>query len=75
MKPNDTSFYIDGQSFEKRGLCLMKSSSEMLQNLAYFIYTKTQSCFFRFSFCAALFFSLMNALVDVNDHSIHQGKK
>ena len=29
-------------SSEKRGLCLMKSSNELLQNLPYFIYTKTQ---------------------------------
>ena len=34
----------------------MKSSSEMLQNLPYFIYTKTQSCFFRFLFRATLYF-------------------
>ena len=36
---------------EKRGLCSMKSSSKMLQNLPYFIYTKTH-----FSFRATLFF-------------------
>ena len=30
-------------SSEKRDFCLLKSSSNMLQNLAYFIYTKTQS--------------------------------
>ena len=35
-------------SSEKRGVSLMKSSSEMLQNLPYFIYTKTQICFFHF---------------------------
>ena len=29
-------------SSEKRGLCSMKSSNELLQNLPYFIYTKTQ---------------------------------
>ena len=34
------------------GLYLMKSSSKMLQNLPYFIYLKTQSCFFCFSFHA-----------------------
>ena len=41
---------------EKRGLCSMKSSNETLQNLLYFINKKTQSCFFRFSFCVTLFF-------------------
>ena len=50
---------------EIRGLCLMKLHSKMLQNLPYFIYNKTQSCFFHFSFHASLF-SLMNALVYVN---------
>ena len=35
-------------SSEKRVLCLMKSSSEMLQNLPYFIYMKTQSRLFLF---------------------------
>ena len=35
-----------GHSSEKRGLCLMKSSSKMLQNLPYIIYMKTQSYFF-----------------------------
>ena len=51
----------------------MKSSSEMLQNLQYFIYTKTQSYFFHFSFRATtLFFSLMNALAYENiDQGIH----
>ena len=43
-------------SSEKRGLCLMKCSSKTHQNLAYFINTKTQSCFLHFSFCATLFF-------------------
>ena len=41
----------------------MKSSIETLQNFPYFIYTKTQSCFFHLSFHAILFFPLMNALV------------
>ena len=58
--PKKLYSYI-AHSSEKRGVCLMKSSSEMLQNLPYFIYTKTQSCFFHFSFHATLFFSLMNA--------------
>ena len=31
-------------SSEIRSLCLMKCPSEMLQNLTYFIYTKTQNC-------------------------------
>ena len=36
-------------SSEKRGLCLMKCSSEILQNLPYFWNTKTNAFF---SFCA-----------------------
>ena len=44
----------------------MKWPGETLQNLPYFIYTKTQSCFFHFSFRATLFFPLMNALVYVD---------
>ena len=44
----------------------------MLQNLPYFLYTKTQSYFFRFSFLPTLFFPLMNALVYVDiDQGIH----
>ena len=35
-------------SSEIRGLCWMKCLSEILQNLPYFIYMKTQSCFFHF---------------------------
>ena len=59
-------------SSEIRSLCLVKWLSETLQNLPYFIHTKTQSCFFSFSFCAALFFSPNNALVYVNtDQDIH----
>ena len=59
-------------SFQFKGLCLMKSSSETLQNLPYFIHTKTQSCFFHFSFRATLLFPLMNALVYVDiDQGIH----
>ena len=42
-------------SSEIRGLCLMKGPSEMLQSLPYFIYTKTQSFFFHFSFCTSYF--------------------
>ena len=60
------SSHIMNHSSEIRGLCLMKSSSEMLQYLPYFIYTKNQSCFFHFSFCATLVFPLMNALVYVD---------
>ena len=37
-------------SSEIRGLCLMKSSSERLQNLPYFIYMRTRSCFSIFYF-------------------------
>ena len=59
-------------STQFHGLCSTKSSSVMLQNLPYLIHTKTQSCFFRFSFCATLFFPLMNALVYVDiDRGIH----
>ena len=43
-------------SSQFHSLCLTKSSSETLQNLPYFIYTKTQSCFFHFSFSATLLF-------------------
>ena len=52
-----TTIEDDVLVFEKSSpqLCLMKFSSEMLQNLAYFVYTKTQSCFFRFSFCDIFF--------------------
>ena len=51
-------------------MCLTKSSSEMLQNLPYFIYTKTQSCFFSFSFRPTLFFCLIYALVYVDFRQI-----
>ena len=61
-----TYFYI--HSSEIRGLCLMKWPAKMLQNLPCFIYTKTQSCFFHFSFHATLLFSQMNALVYVCWH-------
>ena len=50
-------------SSEIRGLCLKKWPTEMLQNLPYFLYTKTQVCFFRFSSRATFLFTLMNALV------------
>ena len=58
-----SEFWIENESLschssEKRSLCLMKSFSEVLQNLPYFRYTKTQSCCFHFSFHATLFFSL-----------------
>ena len=59
-------------SYRFQGLCLTKRSSETLQNLPYFIYTITQSCFFHFSFRATLFFPQMNALVYVDiDQGIH----
>ena len=54
------------QSSEIRGLCLMKCSCEMLQNLPYFWNMKIYVVFFRFSLCAILFFSLINALVYVD---------
>ena len=45
-------------SSEIRCFCLMKWPGKTLQNLPYFIYTKTQSFFFHFSFHATLFFPL-----------------
>ena len=48
------------------GFVLDENSSETLQNLPYFIYTKTQICFIRFFIHATLYFYLMNALVYVN---------
>ena len=44
-----TKAHIDHSS-EMRGLCLMKCSSEMLQNLPYFWNMKTHILFFCFSF-------------------------
>ena len=50
----------------------MLGSSKMLQYLPYFWNTKTHIVFFVFSFCAALFSPLMNALVYVKiDQGIH----
>ena len=43
----------------------MKCSSEMLQNLLYFMYKKPHVVIFRFSFRATLYFYLMNAQVYV----------
>ena len=58
----DPSEEVALHSSQFQCFCSTKSSSEMLQNLPYFIYyTKTQSCFIRISFGATLFFSLMNA--------------
>ena len=37
-----------GHSSEKRGLCLMKSSSKMLQNLPYFMYYENPKLLFHF---------------------------
>ena len=50
-------------SSEVRGLCSTKCSSEMLQNLLYFMYKKTHVFFVCFSFRATLYFYLMNALI------------
>ena len=58
--------YVCVHSSEIRGLCLMKCPNEMLQNFPYFIYTKYQICFIRFSFHATLLFHPMNALVYVD---------
>ena len=56
---------LSKHSSEIRGLCSTKCSSEMLQNLLYFMYKKLENpCrFFRFSLRATLYFYLMNALV------------
>ena len=39
------NFQSLANSFQFQGLCLMKRSYEMLQNLLYFMHRKTQSCF------------------------------
>ena len=68
---NFVIFMVEHSS-EVRGLCLTKCPSEMLQNMPYFIYTKTQSCVFHFLFCATLFFPLISAIVYVDiDWGIH----
>ena len=65
-------FLLVCHSSQFQSLCSTKRSSEMLQNLPYFIYTKSQSYFFHFSFRATLFFPLMNAPVYVEiDQGIH----
>ena len=49
-----------------------KVPSKCLKVYHFFIYSKTQSCFFRFSFHATLFYSLMNVLVYVDiEQGIH----
>ena len=55
-------------SSQFQSLCLMKNSSETLQNLPYFwnMKSENQHSFFRFSFHATLLYSLMNALVYVD---------
>ena len=53
-------------SSEIRGLCFMKCSSQMLQNLPYFWSMKTHIVFFVFHFMLLYFFPLMNALVYVD---------
>ena len=63
--------YRTTHSSQFQCLCSMKSSSRTLKS--YFIYTKTQSCFFRFSLCAT-FFPPMNALVYVG-HSLGEKSK
>ena len=49
-----------------RGLCSTLCSRETLQNLPYFCNKKTNVFFSVFSFCATLYFYLMNALVYVD---------
>ena len=61
-------------SSEIRGLHSTKYSSEMLQNLLYFLYKKTHVVFFVFHF-VNFTFSLMNALAYVDiDQGIRKGK-
>ena len=55
---------ISQQSSEIRGLCLMKLSSEMLQNLSYFWNNKNQIGFFHFSFQVTL--DLLQCSVDID---------
>ena len=52
--------------FRNKRFALNEMFLEMLQNLLYFMYKKTHEVFFHFSFCATLYFSLMNALVYVD---------
>ena len=47
---------VSVHSSKIRGLCLMKCSSEMLQNLPYFWNTKTHVVFFIFHFVLLYFF-------------------
>ena len=65
--PSESSTSVSSSSFVRgaslfshssqfQGLCLMKSSREMLQNLPYFWNMKTHVVFFHFSFHATLFF-------------------
>ena len=64
---------VASHSSEIRSLCLVKCSCKMLENLSQFWNTKTHVVF---SFRAALFFSLMNALVYVNiEQGIHYREK
>ena len=75
LKKKNLGSRIIRHSSEIRGLCLMKCSSKMLQNLSHFWNTKTHIVFFRVSFRAALFSPLINALVDDNiDQGINKGK-
>ena len=55
--------FVINHSSEIKSLSLMKCPSKMLQNLPYFICTKTQSCFFRFSFRATLYFPLNSPML------------
>ena len=64
---DDSSYHYS----QIRGLQSMKCSSAMLQNLRYFMYTKTNIvltfCLFIFH-CVQLYFLLMNTLVYVDIH-------
>ena len=59
-------------SFQFQGLCWTKISRETLQNLPYFMYTKTQYLPFPFFISCYFTFFLMNILVYVDiDQGIH----
>ena len=62
VRDTDLNTILLCHSSEIRGWCLMKCSSKMLQNLPYFILYENP----KFSFCATLFFSLMNTLIYVD---------
>ena len=56
MTMEDAKNSLVMHSSQFQSLCSTKSSSETLQNLPYFIYTKILSCFFQLSLHTTLFF-------------------